>query len=212
MMIPTEAELRAQPRTALRKKVRFLRRQGLTPANIYGHNLESKAVQLETESLLRTLRHIPRTALLSLYVEGEQTPRPVLIRHIQRHPTTDAILHIDLYQVSLTEKMRTEVPVHLVGTSPAVDDLGGVLVQELNTVQVECLPRDLPHAIEVDIGQLQSLNDSIHVRDLTLPPGVTFLTDPDVVVATVRPSEVRAEIEAEAAEEAVAEAGEEESE
>ena len=199
MTIQTQVELQAWPRTVLRKKVRVLRREGLTVANIYGHNIESKAIQLETEPFLRTLRHTPRTALMSLRVEGETARRPVLIRHIQRHPTSDAILHIDFYQVSLTETMHTEVPVHLVGTSLAVEDLGGMLLQELNTVEVECLPGDLPQAIEIDIGRLREVGDRIVVGDLAVPEGVTILNDPDVVVAMVSASTVREEIEAEEA-------------
>lgn len=206
MTIQTQAELRARPRTIKGKKVRFLRRRGVTPANIYGHNIPSTAIELDTDPLVRTLRHTPRTALMSLYIAGEQAARPVLIRLIQRNPIDDSILHIDFYQVSLREKMRTEVPVHLTGTSPAVEDLGGVLVQELNTVQVECLPTDLPQVIEADINGLCTFEDSLHVRDLTVPPGVTILTDPDVVVATVTPSAVRAELEAEAAKEEAAQA------
>jgi large subunit ribosomal protein L25 len=189
-----------------------MRRQGLTPANIYGHNVPSLAIQLDTNELIRTLRHVPRTALMRLAVQGEAAPRPVLIRQIQRHPVDDAILHVDFYQVSMTEKMRTEVPVHVVGSTPAIDDLGGILVQELNTVEVECLPADIPAAIEVDLSKIEAIGESLHIRDLMVPANVTVHGDPDAVVARVAAPELEEEAEAAeaeaAAEEGEAEAGE----
>src|SRR5687767_1728696 len=114
MTSQTQGQLKADVRTVVGKKVRFLRRSGFTPGNVYGHHVESQAVQLETEELVHTLRRTPRSALMTLNVSGERTPRPVLIRHLQRHPVNDAILHIDFYQVSMTEKMTTSIPVHVI--------------------------------------------------------------------------------------------------
>jgi large subunit ribosomal protein L25 len=206
MTFQTDAQLQADVRSVTGKKVRFLRRAGMTPGNIYGHNVPSQAVQLKTDVLIRTLRHIPRTALMSISVAGERAPRPVLIRHLQRHPVTDVILHIDFYEVSMTEKMRTAVPVHVIGSTPAVDDFNGVVVQELNTVEVECLPGDLPSALEIDLSKVENVGESLYVRDLAVPEKVSVTVDPDVVVVRVAAPALEVEPEAEAEAEAEEEA------
>lgn len=212
MTFQTEAQLQADVRSVTGKRVRFIRRSGQTPGNIYGHNVESQAIQLNTDELVRTLRHVPRTALMTLNVAGERTARPVLIRHLQRHPYNDTILHIDFYQVSMTERMTTDVPIRVIGSTPAIDDFGGMVVQELNTVSVECLPGNLPSMLEIDLGKIESVGDSLHVRDLVAPSDVTILADPDAVVVRVASSAVTIEAPTEEAEEAEAEASAEEAE
>jgi len=202
-----DLELQVLPREVLGKKVKVLRRQGMTPANIYGHGVESRAVQAETSLLVHLLRTAGRNAIISLHVEGEGAPRPVMVRAAQRQPVTDRLLHIDFYQVSLTEKMRAEVPVVLVGTAPAVTELGGVLLQGLDSVSVEALPGDIPAHLEVDVSGLEQFDDSIHVKDLVLGPNVTLLTDLEPVIAKVAAPRLAAELEAEA-EAAAAEAEE----
>ena len=194
-----DLELQVLPREVLGKKVKVLRRQGMTPANIYGHGVESRAVQAETSVLVHLLRTAGRNAIISLQVQGEGAPRPVMVRAAQRNPVTDRLLHIDFYQVSLTEKMRAEVPVILVGTAPAVTDLDGVLLQGLDSVSVEALPGDIPAHLEVDVSRLEQFDDSIHVRDLVLGPNVTLLTDLEPVIAKVAAPRLVAELEAEAA-------------
>src|SRR5262245_59306028 len=103
-------ELTLAPREVVGKKIRFLRREGILPANIYGHGIDSVTVQVEEEALLETLREAAANEVIDLRVTGERAARPAVIHHVQRHPLTDAILHTDFYQVSLREKMRAEVP------------------------------------------------------------------------------------------------------
>jgi len=202
-----QLELSVVPRAVLGKRVRALPRGGLTPANVYGHGVESRALQVDTGTLVCTLRSLERNAILSLHIGGEKAPRPVVVRDIQRNPVSDRILHVDFYQVSLTEKMRADVPLLLTGKAPAVDDFGGILLQSLESITVEALPTDMPSHVEVDISLLSGIDSSLHVKDLVLDPKLHLLTDPEVVIAKVAAPRLAAEIAAE--EEAAAAAAEE---
>ena len=203
-----QKELSVAPRSVLGKRVRGLRRGGLTPANVYGHRVESRALQVDTVTLVRTLRVLERNAILSLRIEGEKSPRPVMVRDIKRNPVSDKILHVDFYQVSLTEKMRADVPLVLTGKAPAVDDFGGILLQSLDSISVEALPADMPSHVEVDITVLSDLDSSLHVKDLILDPNLHVMTDLEVVIARV--ASPRTGVEAAIAEEEAAAAEERE--
>jgi len=212
-----DIQLSVKPRDVLGKKVAALRRQGVTPANVYGRNLESKAVEVETVVLTHLLRSSGRNVIIDLHIEGEPSPRPVMLRAVQREPATSRLLHVDFYQVSLTQKMRAEVPLILVGEAPAVAEFGGILLQSLNSITVEALPGDIPAHVEVDVSTLTRIDDGVHVRELPIDTTkVHVMTDAEQVVAKVAPprlvaaeEEEAAAAEAEAAAEAVEEAGEE---
>jgi large subunit ribosomal protein L25 len=179
-------QLRVTRRTVLGKKVKALRRDGVTPANIYGHKLESLAVQAMTPEVTHALRTSSRNAIFDLTVEGDGGTRPAVVRDIHRDPVTGRILHIDFFQISMTEKMRADVRVVLTGTSPAVSTYGGVLLQTLDSVAVEALPGDIPPQFEIDVSTLTELEQSVHVRDLAFDAEkVTLHSDPDVVLARV---------------------------
>jgi len=192
----TQIELAVTPRSVLGKKVKTLRQQGITPANIYGHGIPSQAVQLPTPDLARTIRVAGRNTMLQLHVEGERKRRPVFFRDVQRNPITDEFLHVDFYQVSLKEKIKLEVPLIIVGEAPAVSVHQGILLQSINVIAMEGLPTDLPPHIEVDVSGLAEIDDAIHVKDLEMGPDVTLLVDPDLVVAKVAaPRLVEEEVE-----------------
>src|SRR4030042_4115878 len=157
-----EIQRSVAPRQVLGKKVAALRRQGVTPANVYGRKLGSKAVQLETVVLTQLLRSAGRNVIIDLEVEDEGSPRPVMLRGVQRDPVTSKILHVDFYQVSLTQKMRAEVPLVLVGEARAVAELGGVLLQSVDSIMVEALPGDVPVHVEVDVSSLARFADAVH--------------------------------------------------
>jgi large subunit ribosomal protein L25 len=193
-------ELDVAPRTVVGKKTAALRRGGETPANIYGHKVDSTAVQADTVALTRLLRASSRNQIINLNVAGEGKPRTVVVRDIARNPVTGQILHIDFYQVSMTEKMKAEVPVVIIGTSEAVTTFGGVLMQLIDAIAVEALPGDIPVNFEVDISRITELEQSLHVRDLGIDESkVSVTTDPDVVVARVAAPRLAAELEEEAA-------------
>ena len=201
----TRTELNVAPRDVLGKKVKVLRRQGVTPANIYGSHIESQSIQLSTEELRHVIKTAGRNDIVYLRLDGDE-PRPTFVRDIQQNPVTDAILHVDFLQISLREKVKADVPLHLVGLAPAVDTLGGILMHGLDHVSVEALPTEVPSFIEVDVTSLAEINQALHVSDVPVPEGVTILTDVEQVIAKVAPPAV--EPEPEVAEEAEAVEGE----
>jgi large subunit ribosomal protein L25 len=201
----TKTQLQVAPRTVLGKKVRALRREGMIPANIYGHNVSSVAVQVSSEDLRHLMRGHGRTEIVYVQLDGEE--RPTFIKDVQRNPVTDQVLHVDFLQISLLNKVKIEVPIHLHGLPPAVDNLGGILIHHLNSVIVEALPTNIPSSIDVDVTGLAEIGDSIHVADLVTPEDIEVLQDPESVVALIEiPAAERAE-EAEVAEGEEAEEG-----
>jgi large subunit ribosomal protein L25 len=194
-----DIELSVKPRRVLGKKVAALRRQGVTPANVYGRNLESKAVEVETVVLTHLLRSAGRNVIIDLRIEGEDSPRPVMLRAVQREPATSRLLHVDFYQVLLTQKMRAEVPLILVGEAPAVAEFDGVLLQSVDSITVEALPSDIPAHVEVDVSTLARFDDAVHVRELPIDPTkVHVMTDAELVVAKVAAPRLAAAEEEEA--------------
>jgi large subunit ribosomal protein L25 len=188
-------DLAVEPRQVLGKKVAQLRRTGFTPANVYGHGLDSVSIQIETDSMDKAFKSMLANEVIDLKISGEKDTRPVVIQKVQRHPLTSKVLHAEFYQVSLRTRMRADVPLVVIGTSEGVVTYNGVLMKAIETVQVEALPLDLPSSIEVDITPLANLEDTLHVSDLTIPEGVTLLTDPEVVVVKVASPRVSLELE-----------------
>lgn len=193
--------LDAENREITGKKVKRLRAQGWIPAVLFGAEQTSIPVQVEERELERSLSQAGSTALVDLYIDSEAKPHIVLVRDVQRDVLTSRLQHVDFYQVQLDRKVRTSPALHLVGEAPIVETSMGVLVQILNQVEVECLPSDLIDSIEVDVSSLETLDDSITIGDLQVPPGVTILADPgDAVVSVVVPRAAFLEEEEEAAE------------
>lgn len=189
----TIMHLSAQPRTVVGKAVDRLRRQRNIPAVVYGHNFPSQPVTLDAKVFDTVYRQAGSTSLVDLSV-GSASPVKVLIHAIQRHPTTSQVLHVDFYQVKMSEKLEADIELRFVGESVAVKELGGVLVRALDDVKVSCLPSDLVSSIDVDIKALQTFEDKIHVRDLTVPAGLTILDKAEEVVASVTPPRSEAEL------------------
>jgi len=195
------------PRTVTGKKTRFLRRSGVTPCHIFGHNLTSEALQATTAELERVVAVAGHTRLVALQTEGKK-PRMAFIREIQRTPVGGNLFHVDFYQVNMDEPIKAEIPIRLVGEAPALKTKGRILVHPMNRIEVESLPGDLPASISVDLSVLLELHDAIHVRDLAVEPEVTVLSDPDLLVAKVSEISVKAEeVGVAAAPVAAAEAG-----
>jgi len=186
-------KLQASKREVLGKKTRFLRRQGVTPAHLFGHGLDSLALQCDTPTLQRTIARAGMTRIIALDVEGDKNPRSVFIREIQKEPRSGALLHVDFYQVKMTEKIKFDVPIVLTGEAPAMKEKGRTISHSLTSLSVECLPDDLPPQIEVDLSLLEEVEQAIFVRDIVLGPGVTVLDEADQMVVKV--SEVREEVE-----------------
>jgi large subunit ribosomal protein L25 len=194
-----ELQLKVDPRQITGRQVRALRRQGILPVHLYGKATESLSLQAETQRITALLRTAGRNAIIDLEIAGESEARPVVLRGIQRNPVTSELIHIDLFQISLTERLRAEVPLIIVGEAPAVQIHGGVLLQALDHIPVEALPADIPSQIEVDVSLLEELGSAVHVRDLPIPDNVEVLAEGDLLVAKVEAPRIAAELEAEAA-------------
>jgi len=195
--------LKATARDIVGKKTRFLRREGITPTHLFGHNLKSLALQCNTDELKRVITQVGTTALFNLGIDGEKRPRKVLIREIQNDPLGRQILHVDFYQIKRTEKLKVEVPLVLGGEAPAMKVKGRSLQQSLTSLNIECLPDKLPHEIEVDLSPLAELGQAIHVNDLRLSTDITVTNDPgQLIVKVSETAAARAEEEVAAAEEA----------
>jgi len=198
-----------EPRLVTGKRVKSLRRQGIIPAHLYGRGQDSLALQAPVTVVTTLLRTAEQNQIIDLKIGGESEPRSVMLRGVQRNPITDDLLHVDFFQISLTDKLRADVPLNIVGEAPAVQIFSGILLHQIDHVTVEALPADLPGHIDVDVSSLEVLDAAIHVRDLPLPPNVEMLSDPDQVVAKVSPPRVAEEEAAPAAEGAPVAEGEE---
>ena len=203
-------ELKVTKRDILGKKVRFLRRQGVTPVHIFGHGIESLALQCDTAKLRQVLAKAGEAKLINVKIGSAKGSRSVLVREIQVDSPRRELLHVDFYQVRMAEAIKVEVPITLVGEAPALKLRENTLVQELYTLTVECLPANIPTSIELDISSLTEAGQVLRVKDIELEKGVTVLNDPEVVVAMISIQRVE-EVVAEkvVAEEAVEEAPEE---
>ncbi|MEK7557135.1 MAG: 50S ribosomal protein L25 [Patescibacteria group bacterium] len=181
------AQLRAASAAAVRRS------HGI-PGVLYGHGLTSQSVQVDGQGLEKALQEAGTTSLVTLTVEGKD--HPVIIRDVQYHPLRGTLQHVDFYQVRLDEAIHAKVPLTFAGEAPAVKDLSGVLVRNLDELELEALPQNLPHGIVVDISYLDTFEKTIRVSDLKLPAGVKVLQEADTVVALVQPPRSEEELEA----------------
>ena len=190
-------ELQAEPRTVIGKQVRRLRREGWVPAILYGPGVENRPLQIRAREAEEALERAGTSHLISLHIAGEKKPVQVLVRDYQRDVIHRNLLHLDLYQVQMTKVVTVDVPLVLVGESPAVERGEAVLIQARETLEIECLPSDLIDAIEVDLAQLTEPEQQITVADLAIPANIRVLADPDEPVVLTSPTWVPEEEEAE---------------
>jgi len=200
--------LTAKIRKKVGKKVKALRKEGILPAVLYGPKIKNLLLQLEEKEFEKIYREAGESSLISLEVEASSTSadeasvdKPtsakasvdragkflVLIHDIQRDPVTDKVIHIDFYQPSLKEETEIVVPLIFEGEAPAVKELNGTLVKNIQEIPVKALPQNLPHEIKVNIESLKTFEDDILVKDLKVPEGVKVLKDPEEIVASVSP-------------------------
>jgi large subunit ribosomal protein L25 len=196
-----QTELLATTRETLGKKVRFLRRQGITPVHLFGHNVESVALQCDTAQLNRVLAQTGQTRLISLKVDEAKKPRNVVVREVQREPRTSELLHVDFYQVSMAEKIRVEVPIVSLGEAPALKLKENFLLQELNSLSVECLPGEIPNRVDIDLASLTEVGQAIHVKDIMPDKEGTVLNNPEQLVVKISARHIEKLVEEEEKEE-----------
>jgi len=200
-----QVKLKAEPRTNVgRSAVRKLRARGLIPAIIYGGNEKPLPLQVTARDINAMMSHASgENVLVELEIAGEASSRTALVQEVQHAPVDGDIRHVDFHAISMDQMIQAEVPLEPTGAAVGVKTFGGLLEQSLRTLTIECLPRDLPDRIGVDVSQL-NIGDSVHVRDIQFPPGVTpkvqlDLTAFSVLAPAVEEEPVIAEAEAAAA-------------
>lgn len=191
-------ELGAQIRTSVGGGLNKLRNEGYIPAVLYGKGQEPLSLQVSEKDFNKALKEAGESTLVYVNVDGKAYP--TIINDVAKDPLTDGILHADFYKVRLDEKIKTNVPVIFIGEAAAVKDLGGVFVRNVNELEVEALPQDLPHEISIDISSLKKFGDQILVKDINLGAAVKIEADPEAIVATVQEpiseEELKASLEA----------------
>jgi len=175
-------KLEAAARSVTGAKVSSLRAQGTVPAVLYGRGIPSVSLQVPAKDLDRAYRQAGESTLVYVVVDGAE--HPTIIKDVARHPVSGALQHADFYQVRLDEKVKAMVPVVFTGESPAVKELQGIFVRNVNELEVEALPTDLPHEIEVDISSLKELNSQLTVGDIK-GHGWTLTAESGEVIASV---------------------------
>ena len=201
-----QIELRAEKRTIIGKRVKGLRREGIIPALLYGPKTEPVSIQCDERELQHVLARAGGTNLISLRIGDAGKPKMILVSEVQRDSITNELYHVDFYQVVMTEMVKAEVYIIFTGEPPAVQQKEFMLLQGTDSVEIECLPGDLIHSIEVDLSTLVEIDDAIYVKDLQVPENITILTDGNELVAKVqrlRVAEEEEEVEVEVAPEEV---------
>lgn len=173
-------QLEATVRDVVGKHVRHYRRNGQIPAIVYGPDFEPIKIFVNEPDLRHILAQAGGTHLIELHIGKDQVP--TLAREVQRDPIRGSLMHVNFYRVAMDRAIRTEIPIMLVGTSPAIAKKDAIAMRPINTILIECLPRDLPAHIEVDISELTKVGDQILVGDLNLPSAIRIVTPPDELV------------------------------
>lgn len=191
-----QIKLTAQPRSESgRNAVKHIKSEGFVPAVIYGGTTEPMNLKLSNREITRVLAHATSEHLLvdlEITDGGQVSNRLALIQEVQHHPVRGDLLHVDFHAVSADEKLHAEVPIETVGEPVGVKSYGGLLELSMHAVEVECLPKDLPEVIRIDVSAL-NIGDAIHIKDLQLPPGVTATDDDELTVVRVAPPTVEVE-------------------
>lgn len=185
--------LEAISRDKKKQKVNVLRREGMIPAVLYGHNIASQVLAVNVKVFEKAHKQAGASTLVDLKIDGKD-PVKVIIQDVAPHHITLKPWHVDFYQVSMTEKLKAKIVLKFVGESPAVKELSGILLKNVQEVEVECLPGDLISEIEIDLSGLKTFDDSIKIKDIPVLPGITILNNPEDSVVFVQPPRVEEEV------------------
>ena len=182
--------LKAEKRDVTGKQVNALRRAGKLPAVIYGRHVEPIAITLDAHTTGLAMNKITTSSLVTISLDGKEYP--ALVRDRQRDYIKGGLTHIDFLAVDLNEKIRATISLEFFGVSLAVKDFNAVLVKNLEKLEVECFPADLPEHVRIDISVLKEIGDGIRVRDVDLSDKVSILTDEDEMIAVATAPKVEA--------------------
>ena len=178
-------KLSAKTRTIKGRKTYALKNADRIPAVVYGHKVKNILLDIDYKDFQKILREAGESSLIELNIEGEKEKKPVLVHEIQKDPVTGQYIHVDFFQVSLTEKVHVKVALVLEGVSLAEKELGGTVVKNMSEIEVKAMATNLPHEIKVSIESLKTFEDHILVKDLVLPAGVEIVAKPDEIVVSV---------------------------
>ncbi|MEX0749113.1 MAG: 50S ribosomal protein L25 [Candidatus Saccharimonadales bacterium] len=194
--------LQAKLRQATGKAVAGLRREGLIPGVVYGQGGDAQVIAAYGVELSKVYNRAGTNRLIQLKIDDKKTALNTLFVDVQHDPVSGALMHFDLYTVKMDEEIETEIPIHFEGTAPATYNHDGILVQNLESIEVKALPNKLPESFTVDLEQLEEINAAVHVSDITIPEGVELLSDPEELIVKIDPP--RSEEELEELDEAIA--------
>jgi len=201
--------LKAEKRKVLGRKVKKLRREGVLPANIYGKKIKSLSIKFPVVDFEKVYKAAGETGIVEIAI-GKQK-KPVLISNVQLDPVTDKPLHVDFHQVDLKEKTTADVPIELIGESPAEKQGLGTVVQSINEIEVEALPKDLPDKFEIDLSKLVKVEQTVQVKDLVVDTKkVKILAEAEQMIVKVEPPRKEEEVAPPPPEEEVPEEAEKE--
>lgn len=178
-------DLSVQTREKFGKVVKSLRREGVIPAELYGRGLKNVHLSIPAKDFLKVFKEAGMNTVVNLVLGKNKWP--AIVQEVERNYLSDAVTHVDFYQVRMDEKLKAKVPLEFLGEAPAVKDKGGILNKAMLEIEVEALPADLPHRLSVDLTALDDLDKSVYVKDVKIPKGVEVLIDAETVVVTVTP-------------------------
>lgn len=180
--------LKTEIRKIKGRKVETLRKIGVLPVNIYGKHVKSVALQVLKLDFDSVFAVAGETSLVELVMGKDK--KPVLVHNVQRDPVSNQIIHADLLQVNLKEKVSTFVPIEIVGESEAENSGAGTVIQQLNEIEVEALPKDLPEKFTIDKSRLKEVDQAIFVKDLKYDNGkVELKVDREQIIVKVEPKQ-----------------------
>lgn len=187
-----EIKLEAQIRTKEKGKPEKVKSHDFIPAVLYGPSAKNQNLKIKKIDLERAFALAGESNLIDLMID-DNPPIKVLVKEVQKNPLKDTLIHVDLYQVDMNKKITTAIPLHFIGESPAVKELGAILIKNIDSLEIECLPGNLISYIEVDLSILKNFHDVIKVNDLKIPPTIKLVNETNDVVANV--VEPRVEVE-----------------
>ena len=184
------------PREITGKKVSTLRRDGITPVHLYGSGIDSQSLQADTATIGKVITQAGTNVPVNIVIEGQNSENICFVREVQFHPVTERLVHVDFIRVDVTKPIRANVPINIDGLAPAVRNLGGTLLQPLQSVTVEALPMDIPISYTLQADILVDFETNLYVRDLEISETVEIINDDDDLVAGVVAPRIEREISA----------------
>ena len=203
-MTTASITLEAKTRDTAKSAAKDLRREKRVPAILYGHDVKNQSVSCAYQELHNVFVKAGESTIIELKTNGKSVP--VLIHQIDFDPVTEKYIHVDFYAPDMKKEVTANIPIRSEGESPGVKDEGGILIRHRETITVKCLPKDLPHDIEIDLSILKNISDSLTIEKVKVPAAVTIMDDPETLLFVVEPPRKEEELAPEpAAGEAVAE-------